>query len=402
MIFLSLNLKLKMKSKLALTLITSAVVASAVVAQPPPSPPAPPAPPSPAALGIPPNPPDRHDKLPKVPVTFLGVETSDVPRVVSEQLGLAKGFGLVVDYVVPDGPAAAAGVQPNDILKLLNDQILTEPDQLSKLIRSFSENTTVTLTVLRKGQEQKIPVKLGKKEVPQRRAGGPGSHGPGDFKMDGMDFGDLRDRMKDMKEQMTEEKQDMIQDAVMKAHEEVARAREEAQRANEQAREQAQQVREQAQRVREQVQRAKEQAQRVNDQWHGGHGEIKITRSDDNGLRTTRLDVAKAQIVFSDDKGELRLDNNDGKRILTAKDAQGRLLFSGPVETKEDLDKVPAEVRDRYNSLQQKDLPSVISPEDKENDGDDEMDDEDDQPSVEQVSIHARPRLILTNQNFRL
>src|SRR3977135_2611380 len=103
----------------------------------------------------------------KVPVTYLGVETSDVPRVVSEQLGLPKGFGLVVDYVVPDGPAAAAGVQQNDILKMLNDQILTEPDQLSKLIRSNAEGASVTLTVLRKGQEQKITVKLGKKEVPQ-------------------------------------------------------------------------------------------------------------------------------------------------------------------------------------------------------------------------------------------
>jgi hypothetical protein len=397
MISSSLNLKLNMKSKIVLTLITSIVVASAVVAQPP-SPPAPPPPAAPAAPPngpVPPNPPpDRRDKLPKVPVTFLGVETSDVPRVVCDQLGLAKGFGLVVDYVVPEGPAAAAGVQPNDILKLLNDQILTEPDQLSKLIRSFPENTTVTLTVLRKGQEQKIPVKLGKKEVPERRPGGPGGHGPGDFKMDGMDFGDLRDRMQDMKEQMTQEKQNMIQEAVMKAHEEVARAREEAQRSNEQAREQAQRIREQAQRVREQAQRVREQTQ-------AGRGEIKITRTDDTGLRTTKIDVARAQIVFSDDKGELRLDNNDGKKILTAKDPQGRLLFSGPVETKDDLDKVPAEVRDRYNSLQEKDLPSVISPEDEDDGADDEMDDGDgDNQSVEQVCMPPRPRLILANQNF--
>jgi S1-C subfamily serine protease len=76
-----------------------------------PSPPAPPIPPTP------PSPPERHEKLPKVPVTFLGVETSEVPNVVSEQLGLAKGFGLVVDYVVPYSPAAAAGVQQNDNFK---------------------------------------------------------------------------------------------------------------------------------------------------------------------------------------------------------------------------------------------------------------------------------------------
>src|SRR5436190_8583961 len=122
-------------------------------------------PPVPAVPPVPPVPPvpsykdkdkDKDKDRPKVPVTFLGVETSSVPRVVSEQLGLPKGFGLVVDYVVPDGPAAAAGVQANDILKMMNDQILMEPDQLSKLIRSYSEGTSVTLTVLRKGAETKL------------------------------------------------------------------------------------------------------------------------------------------------------------------------------------------------------------------------------------------------------
>src|SRR5262245_21901986 len=129
--------------------------------QPPPNPPNEPAP------TAPPNPTTDRDnyRCPKVPFTCLVVETSEVPRVLSEQLGLAKGFGLVVDYVVPDGPAAAAGVQQNDILKLFNDQILVHPDQLAKLVRSFPDGTNVTITVLRKGQETRLTVKLGKKEI---------------------------------------------------------------------------------------------------------------------------------------------------------------------------------------------------------------------------------------------
>src|SRR6476620_6203767 len=146
-----------MKPKLSLTLLTTLLLAAGALAQPSPPAPAQPAAPAPPAPPAPPSQ-DQRDKAPKVPVTFLGVETSDVPRVVSEQLGLAKGFGLVVDYIVPNGPAAGAGLQQNDIIKLLNDQILVDPDQLSKLIRSYPDGTTVTLTVLRKGQEQKIPV----------------------------------------------------------------------------------------------------------------------------------------------------------------------------------------------------------------------------------------------------
>src|SRR5437660_5108347 len=169
-----------MNTKSSATIVAIELLPIAGVAQTPPSPPTPPTPPSP---------PDRHEKMPKVPVTFLGLETSPVPSVVSEQLGLAKGFGLVVDYVVPDGPAAAAGVQQNDILKMLNDQILMEPSQLRKLLQNFSEGTNVTLTVLRKGPEQKITVKLAKKEVPQRH--GMGGHMGNDWSGDFGDMGDF-------------------------------------------------------------------------------------------------------------------------------------------------------------------------------------------------------------------
>src|SRR5207302_2294990 len=180
-----------MKTKSIATIAAIALLPIAGFTQPPPNPPNPPTPPG--QPGQPPGGPggerERHEK--KVPVTYLGVETSDVPNVVSEQLGLAKGFGLVVDYVVPDGPAAAAGVQQNDILKMLNDQILTEPDQLSKLVRSFSEGTTVTLTVLRKGKEEKIGVKLSKKEVPERADFGRGHHPNFNFNFSGHDMGEF-------------------------------------------------------------------------------------------------------------------------------------------------------------------------------------------------------------------
>src|ERR1700759_5289712 len=104
---MKLNLKLKMKTKIALILTTTALLATGAVAQP--QPPAPPPAPSAPNAPSPPPPPNHggesHKNWPKVPVTFLGVETSSVPKVVCDQLNLAKGFGLVVDYVVPDGPA---------------------------------------------------------------------------------------------------------------------------------------------------------------------------------------------------------------------------------------------------------------------------------------------------------
>jgi hypothetical protein len=309
--------------------------------------------------------PGHHEKGPKVPVTYLGVETSQVPTVVSDQLGLAKGFGLVVDYVEPNSPAATAGVQQNDILKMLNDQILIEPTQLRKLLQTFSEGADVTLTILRKGQEQKLTVKLAKKEVPQRHSVFPG--GDHDWHWDFDETGDLGEQMQDLKEQLKEQLGDaqrgIIRGAVMKAHEAAKRARDDARRAAD---------------------------------------EVRIFSEDNGSLKASRIDLGKAQIVLSDEKGELRLQNVDGKKLLTAKDPQGKLLFSGPVETKEDLDKMPADVRERYEKLQKNELRTIaprsdsdtdngVDADDAEHDNDDE-DDEIPEPSSQQVSIKPFPQ----------
>ncbi|HST31643.1 MAG TPA: PDZ domain-containing protein [Chthoniobacterales bacterium] len=381
-----------MKTKSIITIAAIVLLPIAAFTQPnPPPPPPPPGTPPTGPVG-PGNERDRHEK--KVPVTYLGVETSDVPRVVSEQLGLPRGFGLVVDYVVPDGPAAAAGVQQNDILRMLNDQILTEPDQLSKLIRSFSEGTTVTLTVLRKGKEEKIGVKLSKKEVSERSDMGRGHNPHFNFNFNGHDWsefgmGDLKEQMEHLKEQLKEQLGDtnngVIHDAIMTAQAEAQRALAQQRKdMDQQRRDVEQQRRDMQQQLRDQAQRVRDEAHRVRDEARRAAG-ITVNQNRDGGMSTTKIDIGKAQIVFSDDKGELRVEKIDGKKVLTAKDPKGLLQFSGPVETKEDLDKVPAEVRQRYENLQTKDLPAVISEHQSEMDNDNDADDSDDDNSNAEI-----------------
>lgn len=364
-----------MKAATITTLAFAGLLPIAAFAQTPPTPPTPPVPPVPAVPPVPPHGGDRDrgERLPKVPVTYLGVETSSVPRVVSEQLGLQKGFGLVVDYVVPDGPAAAAGVQPNDILKNLNEQILMEPDQLSKLIRSFPEGTTVTLTVLRKGAETKLTAKLSKREVAQRRGWDRhGRHGEGFGAIDLTDLDEDLDKMRDGVGNMkfsfnTDETTAEIREQV---REQAREAREAARAA---ARQGAEAGREAARQAREALRAARE---------------MRITQRDHGAVKTTRIDMGKAQIVYHDAQGELKIESVAGKKVLTAKDPQGRLVFSGPIKTKEELDKMPAEVRQRFDKLEQKDLPNVVPPSvvsrEQENDADDDaadVDAEDDSDS---------------------
>ena len=358
-------------------------------AQTPPPPPTPVTPVTPVTPPTPPKPDqdddddDNEGNADKVAITFLGVETSEIPSVVAEQLGLAKGFGLVVDYVVPDGPAAAAGLQQNDILKMLNDQILTEPDQLAKLIRSYAEGTNVSLTVLRKGAETKLNAKLGKREVRQRRQNRQWRNrknfgfnlGPefekqmetlGD-KLGSMDFSKI-DRTA-----LTDQLREQAQEAQRQAREGAREARRGALEAQRGAREAA----------REAARAAREAAR-----------EFRVTRRENGALKTTRIDMDRAQIVYHDDQGELKLENVSGKKVLTAKDPQGRLVFSGPVETKEELEKMPPEVRARFEKLEQKDLPALapsVTKEEEANeavelDEDDNSDESNVQTTVLQVS----------------
>jgi hypothetical protein len=338
--------------------------------------PVPPVPPVPA---VPPVPnykdkdKDKDKDKPKVPITWLGVETSSIPRVVSEQLGLQKGFGLVVDYVVPDGPAAAAGVQTNDILKMFNDQILMDPDQLSKLVRSQADGTSVTLTILRKNAEQKITVKLGKKEVRQHERDFGFNFNMDDFNEKMQAF---NDKMKDFHVDMSNTNFDPnIRDTVREAQREAARARREAMQ---QARDQAQHARDQAQKARDEAQRVREEAQRNREEPRRSSREMRLFSNDKGTMKSTTIDLGKATIVFTDDKGEMKLETVEGKKILTAKDPQGKLLFSGPVDTKEDLDKVPANVRERYDNLEHKDLPTINPSTFVENDNENDNDNDND------------------------
>ena len=216
----------------------------------------------------------------------------------------------------------------------------------------------MTLTLLRKGKEQKVTAKLIKKEVPQRHDFGPGHHRHSDFPFGNHEFGDfgmndLKDGLKDLKEQLEDEKSGVIHDAVVRARGEAMRARDQARRAM---------------------------------------GQLRILSKDGDAIKATQIDLGKAQIVFSDDKGDLKLETVDGKKLLTAKDPQGKLLFSGPVETKEDLDKIPADVRQRYDKLRENDLPAVepVGDLDEENDSAGSNHNEDEmRGSLEQVSALA-------------
>lgn len=93
-----------------------------------------------------------------------------------QYLGVKDDGGVMITAVTPRGPAAKAGVQPNDVLLAVDDRKIDadgnfqHPDYgrigLSYLITTEREaGDTVTFTIVRQGQEMKIPVVLERRNV---------------------------------------------------------------------------------------------------------------------------------------------------------------------------------------------------------------------------------------------
>ena len=100
----------------------------------------------------------------KEKVTFLGVGASPAPAVLTHQLHLPADFGLVIDEVVPEGPADKAGLKEFDLLQKLDDQLLVDDQQLTALIHSHKPGEEITLTVIREGKPLTLKAKLGEHE----------------------------------------------------------------------------------------------------------------------------------------------------------------------------------------------------------------------------------------------
>jgi membrane-associated protease RseP (regulator of RpoE activity) len=103
---------------------------------------------------------------------YLGVATTPPAPVLRKQLGLPPGTGLVVQFVVPDSPAAQAGLKEFDVLQKLDDQLLINAEQLSVLVRVHSPGEEVKLTIIRDGKPQTLAAKLTEHELEPLGDGG--------------------------------------------------------------------------------------------------------------------------------------------------------------------------------------------------------------------------------------
>ena len=93
---------------------------------------------------------------------MIGVHCEQAGEALRAQLGLGDA-GLVVKTLVDDAPASKAGIQPHDVLVRIGDDELTGIDQLLDAVQE-AEESALTLTIIRGGEEQTVEVTPVKRE----------------------------------------------------------------------------------------------------------------------------------------------------------------------------------------------------------------------------------------------
>jgi C-terminal processing protease CtpA/Prc len=115
--------------------------------------------------------------------SWLGVELHEVTSDTAKELKLPAERGVVLGSIVPDSPAAKAGLKENDVVTEVNGQRVEGAAQFRRMIREIPAGRTVQLTVWRDGRAQTLAVTLGKAE--ERRHSfkifTPGPGAPGGF-----------------------------------------------------------------------------------------------------------------------------------------------------------------------------------------------------------------------------
>ena len=189
-------------------------------------------------------------------------------------------------------PAEAAGIQVHDVLVKLDDQKLVNPPQLEVLVRALKPGDTVALAAIHESKAVTYTAKLVEKEVPALEVSG--------VKLlirNGDGPGDV-----------------MFMAA-----------------------------------PQAQTQQAQPPAGPHVRVFQNGGGVSSSTSvsSDANGRRT-------ATRTEKNHDGSFTLTTVDGQKSFVAKDAEGKVLFDGPVNTEEERKAVPAELRPKLEAMEGK------------------------------------------------
>jgi len=94
---------------------------------------------------------------------WLGIEPQDITPDLARALRLPRTDGVIIAGVLPNSPAARAGVQAGDIVLRLGDEPVRDSIGLLNQIAPLAPGSQVSVHVLRNGKPQKAQVVVGRR-----------------------------------------------------------------------------------------------------------------------------------------------------------------------------------------------------------------------------------------------
>lgn len=104
---------------------------------------------------------DSLVKTGKVVRGYLGVNIQTITPALAESFKLASNKGALVSEVVPNAPAAKAGLKEGDVITAVNGQPVTDANNLKLQVSALSPGTKLNLDVLRDGDRKQLTATAG-------------------------------------------------------------------------------------------------------------------------------------------------------------------------------------------------------------------------------------------------
>ena len=100
---------------------------------------------------------------------WLGVMIQKITPELAKAFELKDSDGALVGDVIPDGPAAAAGIKRGDVIVKFNGQEVKDMEQLPKIVAQTQPETEVDVEVIRAGKMEKLQVRIAILKDPEQQ-----------------------------------------------------------------------------------------------------------------------------------------------------------------------------------------------------------------------------------------
>jgi serine protease Do len=137
----------------------------------------------------------------KVTRGYLGIRMQDMDADLAKHFNLPGQNGVLVDDVMPDGPAGKAGVKSGDVIIAFNGKPVDDGHSLQLAVANCAPDSTATVKLIRNGAEKTLALKLA--ELPgSLTQNDSGKNSPGSATMDALDGVTVDDLNSDARQQL--------------------------------------------------------------------------------------------------------------------------------------------------------------------------------------------------------